>query len=68
MLAIFTFGDYHNESTVYMTVLESIDMTMWHCLRKCYFKTVSSVASNYRTSQMFSVLAFMIVTWALKCI
>lgn len=62
MLAIFTLGSSHNESTVYVTgmgpVLESVDMTMWHCLRRCYFKIVSSVASNCRNSSSFQCLGF----------
>lgn len=39
-------------------VLESVDMTMWHCLRICYFKTVSSVASNCRSISNFQCLGF----------
>ena len=58
----FTFWHSHNESTIYVTgkgpVLELVDMTMWHCHRRCYFKTVYSVASNCRSVSDVQCLGF----------
>ena len=39
-------------------VLESADMTMWHCFRICYFKTVFSVASKCRSTSSGLCLGF----------